>query len=106
MFEFLKKGDGKVINVNDIDQLIGKVEIIDIREDYEYKSGSLRTAKNIPMRTLLTNPEKYLAKDKTYYIICQSGSRSSKTVNYLSKQAYNVINVVGGMGSYVGTKRN
>lgn len=106
MFSFLKKDDGKVINVNDIDQLIGKVEIIDIREDYEYKNGSLRTAKNIPMRTLLANPEKYLAKDKTYYIVCQSGARSGKTANYLSKQDFNVVNVAGGMGSYVGTKRN
>ena len=35
MFGFLKRNDGKVINVNDMDNLIGKVELIDIREDYE-----------------------------------------------------------------------
>ena len=28
MFGFLKRNDGKVINVNDIDNLIGKVELI------------------------------------------------------------------------------
>ncbi len=106
MFDFLKKDDGKVINVNDIDQLIGKAEIIDIREPYEYKAGNLKTSKNIPMRTLLENPEKYMAKDKTYYIVCQSGARSGKTVNYLAKLDFNVINVAGGMGSYRGTKIN
>jgi hypothetical protein len=37
VFEFLKKDDGRVINVNEIDDLIGKVELIDIREEYEYK---------------------------------------------------------------------
>ena len=59
MFGFLKRDDSKVINVNAIDNLIGKVELIDIREPYEYKSGSIKTAKNIPMGNLLADPNKY-----------------------------------------------
>lgn len=51
MFEFLKKDDGRVINVNEIDNLIGKVELIDIREEYEYKGGSIKSAQNIPMES-------------------------------------------------------
>ena len=105
MFDFLKKDTSKVIHVNDIDSLIGKVELIDIREPYEYQSGSIKTAKNIPMGTLLGNPEKYLIQGKTYYIMCQSGGRSSRACSMLTKQGYEVINVAGGMGSYVGTKR-
>ncbi|NLO10445.1 MAG: rhodanese-like domain-containing protein [Clostridiales bacterium] len=106
MFNFLKRDDSKVINVNDMDNLIGKVEIIDIREPYEFRGGSLRTAKNIPMSNLSANPEKYIAKDKTYYIICQSGARSGMLTRIISKQGYSVINVAGGIGSYVGSKRN
>lgn len=105
MFDFLKKDDSKVIHINDMDNLIGKVELIDIREPYEYKSGTLKTAKNIPMGNLLTSPEKYLIKDKTYYIMCQSGGRSGRTTKSLTKQGFHVINVSGGMGSYVGTKK-
>lgn len=105
MFDFLKKDTSKVIHVNDIDNLIGKVELIDIREPYEYQSGSIKTAKNIPMGTLLGNPGKYLIQGKPYYIMCQSGGRSSRTCSMLTKQGYEVINVAGGMGSYVGTKR-
>lgn len=105
MFDFLKRDDSKLIHVNDMDNLIDKVELIDIREPYEYKSGTLKTAKNIPMGNLLTNPEKYLTKDKTYYIMCQSGARSGSTTRALTKQGFNVINVAGGMGSYVGMKR-
>lgn len=105
MFDFLKRDDSKVIHVNDIDNLIGNVEIIDIREPYEYKSGTLSTAKNIPMGNLLTNPEKYLDRDKTYYIMCQSGGRSGRTTRALTKQGFCVINVAGGIGSYVGSKR-
>ncbi|MGB4657928.1 MAG: rhodanese-like domain-containing protein [Mobilitalea sp.] len=106
MFEFLKRDDSKVINVNDMDGLIGKAEIIDIREPSEYSRGSLKAAKNIPMGNILAEPDKYLKKDKTYYIMCQSGARSGRTTKSLTKLGFNVINVSGGMGSYVGTKRN
>lgn len=94
-----------VINVNDMDELIGKVEIIDIREPYETARGMLKTAKNIPMGELMSSPEKYLNKETKYYIICQSGARSGAVVSALSRNGYDVVNVSGGMGSYVGTKR-
>lgn len=106
MFEFLKRNAGNVININDMDNVIGKAEIIDIREPYEFRGGSLKTAKNIPMGQLLENPGKYLDKEKEYYIMCQSGARSSRTCAALTKHGYKVINVSGGMGSYAGTKRN
>lgn len=105
MLNFLKLDTAKVIHVNDIDNLIGTIELIDIREPYEYKSGSIRTAKNIPMGDLLASPSKYLLPDKTYYIMCQSGARSGRATKMLAKMGFDVINVAGGMGSYVGTKR-
>ena len=105
MFEFLKTEDVRAINVNDIDNLIGKVELIDIREKYEYADGSIKSAKNIPMVELLNDPGKYLNKNKEYYIMCQSGGRSARACNSLESQGFKVINVTGGMGSYVGTKR-
>ena len=45
MFEFLKRDNRKLINVNELDNLIGKIELIDIREPFEYNSGSIKTAK-------------------------------------------------------------
>ncbi len=95
----------KNVPVNKLDDLIGKADIIDIREPYEYKTGSLSSAKNIPMDKLVTDPNQYLDKDKTYYIMCQSGGRSSRTCQYLSKQGFDVINVAGGIDSYAGNKR-
>jgi rhodanese-related sulfurtransferase len=105
MLNLFKRDPSKVIHVNDMDNLLGKVELIDIREPYEFKAGSLKTAKNIPMGILLTSPEKYLSKDKTYYIMCQSGARSGNTTRTLTKQGFDVINVAGGMGSYVGNRK-
>ena len=104
MFNFLKKEDNKTIKVNDVDELIGAIELIDIREPYEFKGGSIKTAKNIPMGNLLSQPGKYLIKNKTYYLMCQSGARSRRTSKALAKQGYDVINVLGGIGAYRGKK--
>ncbi|PKM73613.1 MAG: rhodanese-like domain-containing protein [Firmicutes bacterium HGW-Firmicutes-16] len=105
MFNFAKKDELDIVNVNDLDNIIGKIELIDIREPYEYKNGSLKSAKNIPMGDLLNETEKYLSKETTYYIMCQSGARSKRTSRALAGNGYHVINVSGGVGSYVGTKR-
>lgn len=101
MFAFLKRDSSKRININELEDLIGSVELIDIREPYELKSGSVKTAKNIPMGNLLANPEKHMNKDKTYYIICQTGLRSARTVRALTKKGFKVIDVAGGITSYL-----
>lgn len=106
MLGFFNRNSGKVVNVNDIDDLIGNIELIDIRESYEYNGGSIKSAKNIPMKTLLSNPDKYLKKDKEYYIVCQSGGRSSMACNDLRKRGFDVTNVAGGVGSYLGRHRS
>lgn len=103
MFSIFRKNNFESINVNDLDGKLGKINLIDVREPYEYKSGHIPTAKNIPMRTILTDPEKYLNKSKEYHIICQSGSRSTRACKNLSDQGYKVINISGGTGSYIKT---
>lgn len=104
MFSFLKK-DYEIININDIDPIINNIDLIDIRETYEYRNGHIKTAKNIPMGNLLQNPSKYLTKEKKYYIMCQSGVRSKNTSNKLSKSGFNIVNVTGGFSSYAGLNK-
>lgn len=105
MFGLFTKTKTQSIHVNDLDQLGQNIQLIDIREDYEYANGSHKWAKHVPMNQLLAQPDKYLKKDKTYYIMCQSGMRSSRTTQALAEKGFNVINVAGGIGSYVGTNR-
>jgi len=105
MFSFLQKSTGKTIRMNDIDPLVGKVALLDIREPYEYKAGTLKTAKNVPMNELMANPEKYMKKETTYYVFCLSGSRSQFACRKLSAEGYDVINMLGGMGIYCGINK-
>lgn len=89
------------INVNDLENLLGKINLLDIREEYEYASGRVPTTQNIPMGQLLSQSEKYLNKSDEYHIICQSGGRSSRACEDLASKGYNVVNVFGGTGSYI-----
>lgn len=106
MFGFAAKDTCKVMNINDVDSLKVNAALIDIREPYEFRSGSLQTAKNIPMGEILNNPELFMKKDGTYYLFCQSGMRSRRACAYLTKQGYDIVDLSGGMGAYVGTKRS
>ncbi|MGL4772331.1 MAG: rhodanese-like domain-containing protein [Clostridium sp.] len=102
MFSLFKRNKINSININELDKILSNIKLIDIRENHETKSGTIKGAKKIPMETLLNSPEKYLNKDDEYHIMCQSGMRSSRTSKALEKQGYKVINVVGGFGSYRG----
>lgn len=88
------------IDASKLRELIPNINLIDIREPYEVQRGSIKGALNIPMGLLLQNPEKYLRKERTYYIICHSGSRSSRTCSRLAKAGYKVVNVSGGYMKY------
>jgi rhodanese-related sulfurtransferase len=98
----MSRNSVKSINVNEIDRMLGKVDLIDIREPDEYKGGHLPTAKNIPMDSILERPEKYLEKSKEYHIICHSGTRSARTCGILKENGFNIINITGGTVKYRG----
>ncbi len=105
MFSLFQKNDANSIHVTEIDDILPEINLIDIREPYECAHGSIKGAKNIPMGQLMSSPEKYMDKSKKYYIMCQSGGRSSGAVSALLRAGYDVVNVRGGMGSYSGKNR-
>ena len=94
------------INVNELEDLIGKINLIDIRETDEYALKSLQYTKNIPMHELLDNYDEYLDIDEEYYLICETGRRSFITAAELTEYGYKVINVTGGTSGYLGNKLN
>lgn len=89
-----------------IEKLLYKQDkiIIDIRPNYEYQYGTIPGAINIPSIKLLNNPNKYLNKENTYYILCQSGRQSIDIVNLLNIQGFNTVNIIGGNNNYLLTK--
>lgn len=78
--------------------------IIDIRDRGEYLRGHIYNAQNIDMKVLLEIPDKYLKKDKTYYIYCTSGYRSKRCSSMLNMLDYDVINVIDGYEGFIKEK--
>lgn len=93
----------KSISVHDLKERLGKVNLIDIREEYEYRMGFVPTAQNVPMGVILSSADQILDKSQEYHIICQSGGRSANACGQLAAMGYNVINVSGGTGTYLMT---
>lgn len=72
--------------------------VIDIRDKNSYNLAHYINSLNIPMNSLLNNPDKYLNKNDIYYIYCSSGIRSKKVCSLLSMLGYKVVNVIDGFG--------
>lgn len=74
------------------------LNIIDVREDYEYENGHIPGAQSAPLSSFPV----LLDKEKTYYVVCQSGGRSSMACQMLKQDGQDVINVEGGMSAWKG----
>ena len=75
--------------------------IIDIRGRDKYNINHIPGAINIESLELLNNHNKYLSKNKTYYLYCTSGYTSSMVVNKLKVLGYDVVNIDGGFNNYL-----
>lgn len=75
--------------------------IIDIRSSYMYNKGKINNAININELDIINNPDKYLEKDKVYYIYCARGIRSMKVCKYLNSLGYRTKNIKGGYQEYI-----
>lgn len=88
------------ISVTDLKQL-NNPNLIDIRSIEKYNNKHIMNAVNIPLEQLLIKPEKYLNKERKYYIYCQKGVQSRKLCQILINSGYNVVNVSGGYEAWI-----
>ena len=80
---------------------LSNINIIDIRSIEKYNNRHIEGAINIPLEKMLINFNKYLSKNKRYYIYCQMGVQSRKLCRILKTNGYDVVNVEGGYEAYV-----
>ena len=66
---------------------------IDVREPYEYSSGHVKDAVNIPPADLMTGTAKLnnIPKDAEIVVYCKTGSRSNVSMNILHSLGYTNI---------------
>ncbi|MFJ7735537.1 rhodanese-like domain-containing protein [Lysinibacillus sp. NPDC097287] len=77
-------------------------QIVDVREIEEYNAGHIPDALNVPLTAISEGNYGLLKQDQNYIIICQSGNRSQKASEQLTKAGFQVLNVKQGMSSWTG----
>ena len=93
----------ETITANDLAQLLTSqpLQILDVREGYEFFGGHLPCAQNMPLSELASDYQK-LTRDQHYYVICHSGNRSDSACQLLARRGYQVTNIMGGMAMWKG----
>lgn len=94
-------GKVKQVHYHDVEKLKkdGSVQLIDVRTDLEYDSGTIPGFKNIPLDSLRSRLDE-LDKTKPVYVTCQIGLRGYVGARILMQNGFDVFNLSGGYRLY------
>ena len=88
----------------DIDELArlreSGVVLVDVRQPDEFERFRVPGATLIPLGDVPERVEE-IPDDQRVYVICASGGRSAKAVEYLNRQGYDTVNVAGGSKAWL-----
>lgn len=79
----------KVISIDEYNPSMGILVSLEDKEDFISRKGSI----HMDVDKILSNPQKYLDKSKSYYFYCKKGSRSRRAVQILGVYGYKVVKV-------------
>ena len=93
----------KEITSEELLSKLSKVQLIDIREPYEYEEGNIEGSINIPMGNFLEKLDE-LSRTKQIIVYCNTGRRS-KPVVYMTHKLHGYIlhNLEGGYKNFLKT---
>ena len=80
----------------------GHVIILDVREPFEYKDWHIPGAVNVPVSSVMRNPELEIPKESEIIAVCSHGIRSASAVRYLNMAGFNARSLAGGMVEWNG----
>ena len=96
----------KNINNEELQKIIKQNEnalILDVRSLGEFRSGHIPKSKNIPVQDISSSIytlDEY--KDDDVIVYCASGRRSASAANTLTRNGFNKVYNLGGIGNYKG----
>lgn len=74
--------------------------VVDVREPNEWAAGHAPGAVHIPLGDIPARLDELPSTDTSLPIVCRSGGRSGRAVQWLVQQGFDVVNVEGGMQSW------
>ena len=83
------------ISVKDIDAIKEKYQIIDIRDEIDFRYGSVAGAVNIPLKEIKIAADRFIS-DTLYIIMCKSGVVSADIAQELREMGLRAVNLKEG----------
>ena len=77
----------------------GEIQLIDVREDYEYGSGHISGARHIELALVAAQAET-IDRDKPVVFYCRVGSRSSMAAQAFRRAGYDAYSMDGGLEAW------
>lgn len=74
--------------------------VLDVREADEWAAGHAPGAVHVPLGEVPARLDELPETDDPLPVICRSGGRSSRAVQWLMHQGFDVVNVDGGMRAW------
>ncbi|MEY2453752.1 MAG: hypothetical protein QOD92_3326 [Acidimicrobiaceae bacterium] len=77
-----------------------KIVLVDVREPDEFENFHVPGAQLIPLADVPERIEE-IPDDQRVYVICATGGRSGRAVEFLNNQGYDTVNVAGGSKAWL-----
>lgn len=92
-----------MISLDQLNQLLqeNKDVVLDVRRDDERERGAIPHSIHIPIDELADRYQE-LNRSLNYYVICQSGKRAERAVDFLKNKNYQVTCVIGNFNEWSG----
>ena len=93
------------VDVHQLDTAIGSgASVFDVREHDEYAAARIPGAVPVPMGSVPDNLREFVI-DGPAYIVCATGARSARVVQFLRANGIDAINVSGGTTAWIDSGR-
>jgi rhodanese-related sulfurtransferase len=74
----------------------GAIQLIDVRESYEYEEGRIAGARHIPRGELAAQAQT-IDRDRAVVFYCRSGARSAMATEAFRGAGFDAYNLAGGL---------
>jgi rhodanese-related sulfurtransferase len=74
----------------------GTIQLVDVREDYEWDAGRIAGSRHLPLGDLTAQAES-IHRETPVVFVCRVGGRSAMAANAFRRAGYDAYTMTGGM---------